>query len=66
MGFLDGLLGRKKMVGPAPDRLFALTTAYVTLETGHQITTSGKAAIVFQPIEGQVQYKTADITPVFW
>jgi tripartite-type tricarboxylate transporter receptor subunit TctC len=22
--------------------------------------------IVFQPIEGQVQYKTADITPVFW
>ncbi|MFA9272594.1 MAG: hypothetical protein ACEQSX_17950 [Baekduiaceae bacterium] len=51
MGFLDGLLGRKKMVGPAPDRLFALTTAYVTLETGHQITTAGKAAIVFQPID---------------
>ena len=22
--------------------------------------------IVFQPIEGQVQYKTQDITPVFW
>ena len=22
--------------------------------------------IVFQPLEGQVQYKTADITPVFW
>lgn len=22
--------------------------------------------IVFQPMEGQVQYKTADITPVFW
>ncbi len=22
--------------------------------------------IVFQPIEGQVQYKTADVTPVFW
>ncbi len=22
--------------------------------------------IVFQPIEGEVQYKTADITPVFW
>ena len=22
--------------------------------------------MVFQPIEGQVQYKTADITPVFW
>ncbi len=51
MGFLDGLLGRKKMVGPAPDRLFALSTAYVTLETGHQIVTTGKAAIVFQPID---------------
>ncbi|MBJ7329106.1 MAG: hypothetical protein JHC95_04355 [Solirubrobacteraceae bacterium] len=51
MGFLDGLLGRKKMVGPAPDRLFALTTAYVTLEIGHQITTTGKGAIVFQPID---------------
>ena len=22
--------------------------------------------IVFQPIEGQVQYKTADVTPVYW
>ena len=22
--------------------------------------------IVFQPLEGQVQYKTTDITPVFW
>lgn len=51
MGFLDGLLGRKKMVGPAPDRLFALSTAYVTLETGHQIVTTGQAAIVFQPID---------------
>ena len=22
--------------------------------------------IVFQPIEGEVQYKTGDVTPVFW
>ena len=22
--------------------------------------------IVFQPIEGQVSYKTEDVTPVFW
>jgi tripartite-type tricarboxylate transporter receptor subunit TctC len=22
--------------------------------------------IVFQPIEGQVQYKTSDVTPVYW
>lgn len=51
MGFFDALLGRKKTVGPAPDRLFALSTAYVSLEIGHQITTTGKAAIVFQPID---------------
>ena len=29
MGFLDALLGRRKVKGPAPDRLFAITTAYV-------------------------------------
>jgi len=50
MGFLDALLGKRKISGPAPDRLFALTTAYISLETGHGIVTSGKAAIVFQPL----------------
>jgi hypothetical protein len=51
MGFLDALLGgKKKLKGPAPDRLFALSTAYVTLDTGHQIKTRGVAAIVFQPL----------------
>ena len=36
MGFLDALLGGrgKTLKGPAPDRLFAMTTAQVTLETG--------------------------------
>ena len=29
MGFLDALLGKRKLKGPAPDRLFAITTAYV-------------------------------------
>jgi hypothetical protein len=51
MGFLDSLLGRTKAKPPAAeDRLFALTTAYITLETGHNITTRGKSAIVFQPV----------------
>ncbi len=51
MGFLDSILGgRKKLKGPAPDRLFALSTAYVTLATGHGIETKGRAAIVFQPL----------------
>jgi hypothetical protein len=50
MGFLDSLLGRRKIQGPAPDRLFAITTAQVTLSTGLNVTPRGKAAIVFQPL----------------
>ncbi|MCA1683242.1 MAG: hypothetical protein LC685_04560 [Actinobacteria bacterium] len=51
MGLFDALLGgRKKLKGPAPDRLFAMSTAYVTLDTGHAIRTTGVAAIVFQPL----------------
>jgi hypothetical protein len=50
VGLLDALLGRRKVKGPAPDRLFAVTTAYVDLESQQGITTRGKAAIVFQPL----------------
>ena len=50
MGFLDALLGKRKVKGPAPDRLFAITTAYVDLEDQQGIKTRGKAAIVFQPL----------------
>ena len=51
MGFFDVLLGRRKLEKPKSDRLFALTTAYVTMETGLNIRSRGAAAIVFQPIE---------------
>ena len=51
MGFFDALLGgKKKLQGPAPDRLFAMSTAYVSLDTGHGIRTRGLAGIVFQPL----------------
>ena len=50
MGFLDVLTGRRKLDGPAPDRLFAISTAYVTFETSLNITSRGSAAIVFQPL----------------
>jgi hypothetical protein len=50
VGFLDALLGRTKVKAPAPDRLFALTTAYVDLETQQGVKTRGSAAIVFQPL----------------
>lgn len=50
MGFLDVLTGKRKLAKPAPDRLFAMSTCYVTLESGLGITSSGAAAIVFQPL----------------
>jgi PspA associated protein B len=50
MGFLDVLIGRRKLAGPAADRLFAISTAYVTLQTSLGITSRGTAAIVFQPL----------------
>jgi hypothetical protein len=50
MGFLDVVLGKRKLAGPAPDRLFAISTAYVKFETELGITSRGSAAIVFQPL----------------
>lgn len=50
MSLRDVLTGRHQIKGPAPERLFAITTAYITLETEHQITPAGSAAIVFQAL----------------
>ena len=52
MGFLDALLGGrgKTLKAPAPDRLFAMTTAQVTLDTGLGLKHKQAAAIVFQPL----------------
>src|SRR5437588_6270833 len=50
MGLLDVILGRRKLEAPAPDRLFAVSTAYVKFETELNVTSRGSAAIVFQPL----------------
>ena len=51
MGFLDGLLGgKRKLKAPAPDRLFAMTTAVVTLEVQLGLKHRPVAGIVFQPL----------------
>jgi hypothetical protein len=51
VGFLDALLGgRKKLKTPAPDRLFAMTTAQVTMETSLDLRHRNVAGIVFQPL----------------
>src|SRR5918992_1906095 len=51
MGFFDALFGTKgKVKGAAPDRLFAMTTANVTMETGLGLKSRESAGVVFQPI----------------
>lgn len=50
MGLRDIAFGRKKLPGPRDDRLFALSTASVTLETELGLKTGGKAAITYRPL----------------
>jgi PspAB-like protein len=50
VGLRDILTGRRKVSGPAPDKLFAITTAYITLQAEHEIAPAGSAAIVFQAL----------------
>lgn len=51
MGLLDALFGGgRKLKAPAPDRLFAMTTAQVTLEIELGLRHRRVAGIVFQPL----------------
>jgi hypothetical protein len=50
MGFLDVVLGRKRLKDAAREQLFALSTAQVTLEVEHGLKPAGKAAVVFKPL----------------
>jgi hypothetical protein len=58
MGLLDIITGKRKLAKPAPDRLFAMSTAYVTMETSLEATSRGGAAIVFQRLQ------TSDFTAI--
>jgi PspAB-like protein len=48
VGLRDVLFGRKKLAGPAAERLFALTTAAVTLQTECNLKTAGIGGICFK------------------
>ena len=50
MGLTDILFGRKKLKEASGERLFALSTARVTLETEIGLKPSGAAAICFKPL----------------
>ena len=50
MGLGDVIFGRKKLKGSNLDKLFALSTAQLTLETEVGLKPSGVAAVVFKPL----------------
>jgi hypothetical protein len=50
MGLGDVLFGRKKLKGAKLDKLFALSTAQVTLETELELRSAGVAGVVFKPL----------------
>lgn len=58
MGLRDILSGRKKLPGPKDDRLFALTTAAVTLDVELGLKTAGAAAVSFKP-QSSGEFKSA-------
>jgi hypothetical protein len=66
MGFLDALFGGgKKLKGPAPDRIFAMVTAQITIETSLGMNHGSAAGIVFQPLAtgdfGQIVRDTEEL-----
>jgi hypothetical protein len=50
VGLRDILFGRKQLKEASPDRLFALSTARVTLEVELGLTPAGSAAVCFKPL----------------
>ena len=50
MGFTDVLFGRKKLKDSAQERLFALSTARVTLDAELGLKAAGSGGIVFKPL----------------
>jgi len=50
VGFLDVAFGRKRLKEASDERLFALTTAQVTLDVELGLRTAGSAAVVFKPL----------------
>lgn len=51
MGFLDVILGSSKLPPPKLDRLFAISTASVTLEVKLGLRPSGAAGVCIKPME---------------
>lgn len=51
MGFFDALFGRQKPAQAGPDKIFAISTAQITLQTEQNLVPTGSAAICFKGID---------------
>ena len=60
MGFLDSILGKTRLPEAKTDRLFAISTAAITLEANLGLRPDGTAAICFKPMESSF-YETARV-----
>ena len=58
MGFLDSILGTTKLPESKTEKLFAISTAEVTLETKFNLKPDGLAAVCIKPVESS-RYETA-------
>ena len=62
MGLGDVLFGRKKLAGPKLEKLFALSSAQVTLEAELSLRSAGVAAVVFKPLSaGEFERVEAEV-----
>jgi hypothetical protein len=62
VGLGDVLFGRKKLKGANLDKLFALSTAAISLETESNLKPAGLAAVVFKPLSaGEFSQAERDI-----
>jgi hypothetical protein len=51
MGFFDALFGRQKPIPVGPERLFAMSTAEMTLQTSQNLTAGNSAALCFKGVD---------------
>ena len=58
MGFLDSILGKTKLPEAKTDRLFAISTAAVTLESSLGLKPDGAAGVCIKPMESS-RYEAA-------
>jgi hypothetical protein len=53
LGLRDVLSGRKKLKEPGPDRIFAISTARITLQSELDLKPSGAAGVCFKPLSAE-------------